>query len=89
MSAELITKEDLRIFRIQLLDDIRQILSARNTEPQYGELLKGMEVRKILKVSPGTLQNLRIAGKLKPVKVGGSWRYSLSEVQALVLNKKC
>lgn len=78
---ELVTKEDLQLFRMQLLNDLVMIIKAGTEEKP--EWLKSGEVRKILKVSPGTLQNLRISGKLKPVKIEGTWYYRLSEITEL------
>ncbi len=87
MSAEVITKEDLQIFRIQLLDDLKRMLASTEQREEKPEWLKSGEVRKLLKASPGTLQNLRISGHLHPVKLSGSWYYSLAEINAL-FNKK-
>lgn len=88
MSAEMITKDDLEIFRIQLMDDIRRIIAPAQKIEQQPQWLKSNEVRKIIKASPGTLQNLRIAGKLNPIKIGGTWYYSLSEINALFQKSK-
>jgi hypothetical protein len=82
MSVEVITKDDLQVFRLQLLEDLKQLLSAVQPE-EKPEWLKSGEVRKILKVSPGTLQNLRVNGKLHPKKISGSWYYSLPEIKSL------
>jgi len=88
MSAEVITKEDLQIFRIQLLDDFRRILSATQEKEEMPEWIKSGEVRKILNVSPGTLQNLRISSQLHPKKINGSWYYSLAEIKGLFSGNK-
>ena len=37
-----------------------------------------------LKISPGTLQNLRVSGKLKPSKIGGILLYSHSDLERLL-----
>ena len=87
MSAEVITKEDLQVFRFQLLDDIKRMLAAGQQKEEKPEWLKSGEVRKLLHVSPGTLQNLRISGKLQPVKINGSWYYNLAEIQKLFQQK--
>jgi len=58
-ALELITKEDLKTFRTDLLNDIKILL-----KPTMGESkkwLKSYEVRKVLGISPGTLQTLRRA----------------------------
>lgn len=83
MSAEIVTKEDLQIFRMQLLDDLKRMMPVSPKTEQKAEWIKSKEARQILKASPGTLQNLRISGQLNPVKISGSWRYSLAEINAL------
>jgi len=87
MSVEIVTKEDLQIFRIQLLDDLKKVLASNRHVEEQPEWIKSNEVRRIVKASPGTLHNLRVSGKLNPVKISGSWRYSLVEVNALFNNK--
>ena len=82
------TKEDLQIFRVQLLDDIKGIIESLNKKDELPEWLKSKEVRKILTASPGTLQNLRVCGKLHPVKIEGSWYYSKDEIRALFIPNK-
>ncbi len=87
MSEEVLTKEDLWLFRIELLNDIKQLLKPAIQE-QKEDWLKSAEVCKILKMSAGSLQNLRISGKLRPVKINGTWRYKRSEVASLFTVKR-
>lgn len=82
MGVEIITKEDLQQFRVQLLNDIRELLGAK-TDIQK-EWLKGSEVRKLLKVSHGTLQNLRIAGRLYYSKIGGTYYYRYKDIMKML-----
>ena len=44
------------------------------------------EVRKLLNISPGTLQTLRINGTLPYTKIGGTMYYNLKDIEKL-LNK--
>ena len=70
MPAELITTDDLREFRFQLLSDIQEILKTKkNEEPK--KYLKSAQVRKMLGLSPNTLLNLRMNGTLPFSKIGG------------------
>ncbi len=89
MSIEIVTKEDLQHFRRQLLEDLQEILKI---EPQIQkEWLKGNEVRQLLKISTGTLQNLRLNGTLPFTKIGGIIFYNAKGIDALLngnLNKK-
>ena len=82
MSLELLTKDDLEVFRRTLLNDIQHIISSSTTKKQ--EWLRCNDVRKMLKISTGTLQNLRISGKLKSNKVGGIHFYKLTDVENMI-----
>ena len=83
MAIEVITKEDLQEFRVQLLNDIRQLLA-----PKEGKLikpwLKNAEVRKLLGISANTIQRLRVAGKLRSTKVGGVHFYRYEDIEKLM-----
>ncbi len=82
MSVEVVTKEDLQTFRLQLINDLKALLLSKPDAKK--EWLRSGEVRKLLKISPGTLQNLRITGKLKSSKVGGINFYRYSEIEKLL-----
>ncbi|QRR01557.1 helix-turn-helix domain-containing protein [Dyadobacter sandarakinus] len=83
MNIEVITKEDLQVLRRELLEDLKQFLSSSKQEPK--KWLRSADVRKMLNISPGTLQNLRINGQLKPSKIGGSFYYAFQDIQLLML----
>ncbi len=83
MAVEIITKEDLRIFRVELLHDLKQSL-AHHLPEKPKQWLKSPEVRRMLKISPGTLQNLRINGTLRYTKIGGIIYYSYEDIDALL-----
>ncbi|GAB3530787.1 helix-turn-helix domain-containing protein [Pontibacter brevis] len=87
MSVEIITKEDLQCFRRQLLEDLRQLLSKR--QPQAPKLvLKSAQVRKLLQISPATLQTLRINGTLPFTKIGGTIYYRSEDIEQLLEGKE-
>jgi len=85
MAIEIITKEDLEAFRQTLLNDLKVLLATNKTERK--EWLRCADVRKILKVSTGTVQNLRISGKLKSQKVGGIHFYKLTDIENMIGGK--
>lgn len=86
MSIEVLTKEDLRQFKNELLNELKQFIPA--AQSQNKKWLKSPEVRKMLGISPGTLQNLRINGTLSFSKVGGIIYYSYDDIQkVLEINK--
>lgn len=82
MATEIITKEDLNEFREKLIEDIKQLLGKSPAEPK--KWLKSYQVRNMLKISPGTLQNLRVNGTLKYTKIGGILYYGYEDIQKLL-----
>lgn len=71
MNIDIITKEDLNTFKTDLLLEIEKLLKSRGTATQNKEWLKSYEVRKLLNISPGTLQQLRVNGTLEYTRLGG------------------
>jgi hypothetical protein len=86
MNVEIITREELIEFRNLLLNDLKEII---NSKPQQSkQWLKSNEVRKLLNISPGTLQNLRINGTLSYTKIGGIMYYNHSDIDKLLDRNK-
>jgi hypothetical protein len=86
MAIEILTKADLHEFRKSLLEDIREILKDKNEQSK--KWLKSTEVRKLLNISPGTLQNLRINGTLSYTKIGGIIYYANQDIDKVLENNK-
>ena len=86
MAIEVITREDLNEFRTLLLSDLNTMF---NSKPQQQkQWLKSSEVRKLLNISPGTLQNLRVNGTITYTKIGGILYYASNDLdKALETNK--
>lgn len=87
MAATIITTEDLREFKMELLDDIKKLLNNQSS-PIVKKWLKSPEVRELLGISPGTLQNLRINGTLPYTKVGGVLYYDYQEIMKVLEKNK-
>lgn len=85
MKVELITKEDLDNFKDEIIREIRgnRYLKGKQGE-QPREWLKSYEVRKLLGISAGTLQNLRLNGSLPYTKIGGLMYYKYGDIQKLM-----
>lgn len=79
MGATIITTEDLREFKMELLDNIKQLINSQSGHITK-KWLKSPEVRELLGISPGTLQNLRINGTLPYTKIGGVLYYEYQEI---------
>jgi hypothetical protein len=86
MAVQIITIEDLNEFRSLLLNDLKEIIQAK--PQQVKQWLKSNEVRKLLNISPGTLQNLRINRTLSFTKIGGIMYYSYSDIEKVLNGNK-
>ena len=82
MNVELITKEDLNILKTEMLNEIRQLIRPGQSESK--QWLKSSDVRKLLNISAGTLQNLRINGTLQYTKLGGMMYYKMEDITKLL-----
>jgi hypothetical protein len=83
MAANIITTEDLLEFKLELLDGIKQLLNNQSGQVTK-KWLKSPEVRDLLGISSGTLQNLRINGTLPYTKIGGVLYYDYHEIMELL-----
>ena len=87
MAATIITPEDLQNFKQELLTEIQKLLAQRQTTPAR-KWLKSNEVRRLLLLSPGTLQNLRVNGTLPFTKIGGVIFYDYDDIQKMIEEHK-
>jgi hypothetical protein len=78
-----ITKKDLLNFTNVLLSEIKEMVGKQD---QPASWLKSSEVRKLLKISPGTLQNLRVNGTLNFSRIGGTIYYKYDDIQKVLEN---
>lgn len=82
MLIEILTKEELLKFKSELIQEIKQVIKSDDTQPK--QWLRSSEVRALLKISSGTLQNLRIKGILPYDKVGGIFYYAYADIVQLL-----
>ena len=88
---EPLTKEDLRQFKMVLLNDIEKMLDEKMKPASTDinpEWIKSKAVRSFLNVSPATLQNIRITGKVRFKKVLGSYYYNCEDLKKMFENEK-
>lgn len=85
MEIDLVTKKDLQEFRVQLLEDVRQLfLLHAPVDKEQQPWLKNADVRKLLGISSNTIQRLRVSGKLKSCKVGGNHYYRYEDIKKMM-----
>jgi len=87
MAAEVITTDDLREFKLELVDEFKKLLSEQKGVSTK-KWLKSDEVRKLLNISPGTLQNLRVNGTLPFTKMGGVLYYDSQDIHSILEQNK-
>ena len=86
MEIVVITLKDLLQFKSEILEELKALMNKEGGQKESREWLKSSDVRELLKISPGTLQNLRMKGTLPYRKVGGSFYYRQEDIFKM-LNK--
>lgn len=87
MAIDILTKDDLNSFKSELFEELKTLI---RTKPnlQQKEWLKSYEVRKMLGISPGTLQQMRINGTIAFSQVGGLMFYKYDDIIKLMENNR-
>ncbi|MEI7582730.1 helix-turn-helix domain-containing protein [Runella sp.] len=86
MAAQIVTTEDFEEFKKELLGEINQLFDLKLGNVR--RWLKSDEVQRMLKVSPGTLQTLRLNGTIPFTKVGGTIFYDLEDINRILTESK-
>lgn len=85
MTTETLTRKDLEIFKEELKNEILEAIRGLFAPPR--KWLKSYEVREMLGISSGTLQNMRNSGTLSFSKMGGLMYYDYGDIQKLIEKK--
>jgi len=92
MEISIVTQQDLHEFKTSLLSTLEEmkneLLQNQPKKTEDVELLKSHQVQRMLKISPGTLQNLRVNGTLPFSKVGGVIFYDKKEILRIIEENK-
>ena len=80
--SEQVTKEDLRLLSLMIIDEIRKLRPEIRKDDEV-EWLKSRASRKMLTISAGSLQTLRITGKVRFRKILGSYYYNRADLLQL------
>lgn len=81
MATEVLTKQDLESFKTELLNELRTLISMDKLSDDVW--LRSSQIRKMLHISPNTLQRLRVTGNLTFTKVGGIFYYKAGDVRRM------
>ena len=85
MKIEVITKDDLETLKQEIISELKIIVGSQTEQKKW---LKSVEVRKLLNISPGTLQNLRVNGTLPFTKMGKTIYYDYDDVLNILTQNK-
>jgi hypothetical protein len=83
MAAEVITTDDLREFKMELLQELESFIKRLAQKPTK-RWLKSPQVKDLMGISAGTLANLRVNGTLKFSKVGGIILYDYDHIVQVI-----
>lgn len=78
---EIVTKSDLEKLKEGIITAMQEMLSNDGKQKKW---LKSSEVRKMLGISSGTLQQLRINGTLPYSKIGGMIFYQWESIEKML-----
>lgn len=91
MDISIATKEDLLELKEELISEVRsmakEMLEGNKVEPEI-IWLKSHQVQRMLSISPGTLQNLRVNGTIPFTKVGGVIFYDKADIIRVMQENK-
>lgn len=85
MARNTITRVDLKIFKMELLSSIKELLNDNETRMMKKEWLRSTQVMDMLKISMSTLQTLRINGTIPFTKIGGLIFYEVGEIEKVLM----
>ena len=88
MSVAIITPEDLQVFKVELVRELKELFTSVPSASQSKKWIKSHEVRKMLGISPGTLQSFRDNGTIAFTKVGGLILYDYDDIIKLMEGSK-
>ena len=80
--SEYVTKDDLRQYSLMIIDEIRKLKPEIKKDDEV-EWLKSRAARKMLTMSAGSLQNLRVTGRVRFKKILGSYYYNRTDLLKL------
>ncbi len=90
MPAEILTTDDLREFKIELIKEFKNMLQQVHTVDNFQQrkFLKSSEVLELLDISPNTLYQLRVNRQLPFTKIGGTIFFDWVDIEAMMTKNK-
>lgn len=88
MPATIITIEDLIVFKSELIEEIKSLITNQAIAVPEEIWLKSPQIKKMLNISHGTLQHLRLNGTIPYRKIGGTIFYNKKEINNIIDSNK-
>lgn len=86
MPTAIITTDDLREFKLELLAEIKELLNVNQSKMTKKEWLRSSHVMDMLQISMTTLHSLRVKGTLPFIKIGGLIFYEAREIEKVLMD---
>lgn len=86
MEIEIITSQDLHVFKCELIEEIKKIVTNHSGVTNSRKWLKTKEVLKILNISAGTLQQMRTNATIPFSRIGGVIYYDSELINKMIQN---
>ena len=83
MPTTIITQEDLYDFKVELLEEFKDLLSKQSSGFKK-KFMKTSEVMELLQISAGTLQTLRNNGTLPYSKIGSNVYFDADDILEVI-----
>lgn len=77
---EIATKADIQ----EILKAIQELKTVNERKSHNPEFLRSADVRKLLKISDGSLQRMRISHPIIAKKINGTWFYNYSNLKKIM-----
>ncbi len=87
MALELLTKDDLNLFKTELFNEIKTLLLEHKPKGQK-EYLKTWEVIKNFDISKGKLQAMRESGKIPFTRIGKCIYFEYADIKKIMDENK-
>tara|TARA_R110000868_G_scaffold32133_4_gene117141 strand:- start:3283 stop:3561 length:279 start_codon:yes stop_codon:yes gene_type:complete len=84
MPTSIITTDDLREFKLELLEEFEELLSSYLKKDTPKKWLRSSDVKKMLKISHSTLQKLRSKNILTTHRIEGIYFYDAAEIDKVL-----
>ena len=89
MPASILTTDDLREFKTELLDEIRTLISKSQTPTVHQKkFLKSSDVAELLGISANTLYQMRVNRQLPFTKVNGTIFFEWDDIISMMAKNK-